>query len=187
MAKLRLCHRAGDQHLQHLQVDVGQALDVETDLAKLVRSQLVQQDVPTFEVVRNVNDQLSAPRGERGQRGIAFVAAVVLVVVAAKPDDARPPHPGFLPGHSAHQGKQSVRILALLLVRNGSNMALDTDFRGFGLGYVHMHLRTASLAYTWEIERGFARIRRISADFFKSCRQLKSGRPAYGSTCAAWR
>jgi hypothetical protein len=47
-------------------------------------------------------------------------------------------------GNSSQESNQSLRIIPLFLVRDGSNMTLDTDFCGFGLGYRHMHLRTAS-------------------------------------------
>src|SRR4030095_5161165 len=130
---LRLCYRSGYQRLQDLQIDVGQAPDVDTYLPSLVLSQLGQQDVTTFEVRRDVNNQLTSPRGKPSESGIAFVTTRVLVMVAPESDDAWPPHPWFLPGNSSHESNQSLGVIPLLLVRNGSDMTLGADSCGFGL------------------------------------------------------
>src|SRR6185436_3650152 len=93
---------------------------------------------------RDVNNQLPSPNGKPCERGIAFVTTGVLVVIAPESDDARPPHPWFLLGHSSHEGNESSRVFPLFLVRDGSNMSLGADACGFGLEFSHIHLRRAS-------------------------------------------
>jgi hypothetical protein len=144
IATLRVCYRSGDQLLQDLQIDVGQAPDVDTYLPSPVLSQLGQQDVPAFEDRRDVNNQLPSPRGKRRESGIAFVTAGVLVMVAPESNDGWPPHPWFLLGNSSHENNQTPGVIPLLLVRNRSDVTLDTDVRGSGFRYRHMRLRAAS-------------------------------------------
>src|SRR5688572_23999833 len=138
IATLRICYRLGYQLLQDLQIDVGQAPDVDTHLPSLVVSQLGQQVVPTFEFWRDVNNQLPSPRGKPSESGIAFVTACVLVMVAPESNDAWPPHPWFVPGNFPHENNQAPGVIPLLLVRHSSDVTFDTDFRGFGLQYRHM-------------------------------------------------
>jgi len=109
-----------------------------------VLSQLGQQDITTFEARRDLNNQLTSPHGKRSESGIAFVTTGVLVMMAPEPDDAWPPHPWFLLGNSSHESNQSLGVIPLLLVRDGSNVTLGADVGGFGLEYRHMHLRAAS-------------------------------------------
>ena len=141
---LHLRYRSGYQRFQDLQIDVGQAPDVDTYLPGLVLSQFGQQAVTTLEVRRDVHNQITSPHGEPRERGIAFVTTGVLVVIAPEADDARPPHSRFLLDNSSHESDQSPGIIPLLLVRDGRNVALDADICGFGLGYRHMRLQTAS-------------------------------------------
>src|SRR5687767_10273812 len=106
-------------------------------------SQLGQQDVTTFETRSDVNNQLPSPHGKPSESRIAFVTACVLVMVAPESNDAWPPHPWFLLGNFSHENNQTLGVIPLLLVRNSSDVTLGTDFRGFGLRYRHMRLRTA--------------------------------------------
>src|SRR6185295_3222335 len=96
-------------------------------------SQLGQQDVPTVEARRDVQNQLPSPRGKPSESGIALVTARVLVMVAPESNDAWPPHPWFVLGNSSHENNQTLGVIPLLLVRNSSDVTLGTDFRGFGL------------------------------------------------------
>lgn len=144
---LRVCYRSGYQRLQDLQIDVGQPPDVDAYLSSLVLSQLGQQSVTTFEVRRDVNNQLTSPRGKPSESRIAFVTTGVLVMVAPEPDDAWPPHPWLLPGNSAHECNQRLGVTALLLVRDGSNVTLNADFSRFGFELRHVRLQTVSFRW----------------------------------------
>jgi len=144
IATLDLDYRSGYQRLQDLQIDVGKAPDVDTYLPSLVLSQLGQQDVTTFETRSDVNNQLTSPHGKPSESRIAFVTTGVLVMIAPESDDAWPPHPWFSLGNSSHKSNQSLGVIPLLLVRDGSNVTLDTDFSRFGLGLRHVHLQTGS-------------------------------------------
>src|SRR5688500_19641292 len=64
-------------------------------------------------------------------------------MVAPESNDAWPPHPWFLLGNFSHENNQTLGVIPLLLVRNSSDVTLGTDFRGFGLRYRHMRIRTA--------------------------------------------
>ena len=127
-----LLYRSGNQRLQDDQIDVGQAPDVDTNLPSLDLPQLGQQDVTTFETGRDVNNQLPSPHGKPSESGIAFVTTRVLVMIAPESDDAWPPHPWFLLDNSSHESNQSLGIIPLLCVRDGSNVTLGADFCGFG-------------------------------------------------------
>jgi hypothetical protein len=70
------------------------------------------------------------------------VTTCVLVMVAPESDDAWPPHPWFLLGNSSHESNERLRVIPLLLVRDGSNVTRGADFCGLGPGYRHMRLRT---------------------------------------------
>jgi hypothetical protein len=98
-----------------------------------VLSQLGQQDLTTFEVRRDVDNQLTSPHGKRGESGIAFVAACVLVMVAPESHDAWPPHSRFLLGNFSHESSQRPGVIPLLLVRDARNVTIGADFCGFGL------------------------------------------------------
>src|SRR5688572_29075001 len=45
-------------------------------------------------------------------------------MVAPESNDARPPHPWFLLGNFWHEDNQTLRVMPLLLVRNGSDVTL---------------------------------------------------------------
>jgi hypothetical protein len=143
---LRICYRSGYQRFQDLQIDVSQAPDVDTYLSSPVLSQLSQQEIATFEVGSDVNNQLTSPHGEPGKSGIAFVTTSVLVMISPKPNDGWPPHPWFLFGNSSHERNQCPRVIPLLVVRDGSNVAFGADFSWFSFWFRHMHLQTVSFS-----------------------------------------
>ena len=68
----------------------------------------------------------------------------VLVMVAPESDDAWTPHHWFLPGNSSHESNQLLGIISLLLIRDGSNVTLGTDFSRFGFELRHVRLQTVS-------------------------------------------
>src|SRR5687767_10231260 len=107
-------------------------------------SQLGQQDVTTFETRSDVNNQLTSPHGKPSESRIAFVTTCVLVMVAPESDDAWTPHHWLLLGNSSHESNQRLSVIPLLLVRDGSNVTLGTDFSRFGLGLRHVRLQTVS-------------------------------------------
>src|SRR5687768_247631 len=80
VAAFRVCHGLGHQRLQGLRVDVGEAPDVDTDLADLVLPELGQQGVTAFDLLGDVNHQFTSAHGKRSQRGIAFMTTGVLVM-----------------------------------------------------------------------------------------------------------
>ncbi len=97
-------HRAVDQRAQHVEIDVGEALEVEASLAGLVRPQPRDQlGVPVLEPARQVQDEVRLAGRETDERRVAFVPAGVPVVVAAEPDDAGAPHHRRLPGDIGQQ------------------------------------------------------------------------------------
>jgi hypothetical protein len=97
-----------------------------------VLSQLGQQDVTTLEVSRGVNNQLTSSHGKPSESRIAFVTTCVLVMVAPESDDAWTPHHWLLLGNSSHESNQRLGVIPLLLILDGSNVTLGTDFSRFG-------------------------------------------------------
>src|SRR5262245_27745779 len=89
--------RLPDDLLQHLNVHVVQALDVQAAAAARVLAQLFQQRAVAVVASVDVQSQRRLARREADQAGIALVAAGVLVVIAAVTDDAGAPHLGLEP------------------------------------------------------------------------------------------
>lgn len=123
------------QGLEHLHIDVVQALRVEAAFGGLALAQLRHQlGLLLEDAGRAVDHQLRRARAEGRQRRIALVAAGVGVVVVAVADDRRTIHVRLRAGELVHQFHQRAGIVAHfflgLLVDEGIHAG------GGGLGLV---------------------------------------------------
>lgn len=112
VSTLHRSHGLRHQCFEDIEVDVGQALDVQTGLGGLVLAELGKQGFLPVEAGDDVDGELGLPDCEAAKRCVAFVAGRLFVVVAAEPDDAGPPHRGFFIGDSPHQGDQAMCVCA---------------------------------------------------------------------------
>src|SRR3972149_4570598 len=84
--------RLHDQFSQRGQVDVIEALQVETALAGLALPQPLQQRAVSFEAGPDVESQFPPTWGKAGQEPLARPTAGVGVAISAESDDALSPH-----------------------------------------------------------------------------------------------
>ena len=133
-----------DHLLQHSRIDIGKFIDVHAPLSDFVFSELRKQLFPFSIRQHKIERQRRLSRRKGSQRGIAFMAASVPIMIFPESDDARPPHFGFLSGHFRKQLQQRICILFLLRLLDFLDELLYGYFRGFGLRFV-CHLSASPL------------------------------------------
>jgi hypothetical protein len=109
-----LGHRVLDQGAQRVAIDVGERLQIQAALPRLVLPELRAQ-LRVLQARTEVEHELLLARREPGDQRLALFAAGVRVGVAVEADDAGAPHLRRMTGDFAHQRHERLAILAALL------------------------------------------------------------------------
>jgi hypothetical protein len=124
-------HRPAYELGEDVEVDVGEALDIEAALARRVRTESFQQPRVSFgESTDQVDGDVAAAGCKARERGVAFVPARVAIVVDAEADDARPPQHRRLPGDLREERAKGSCVVAAAGVRDRLHERLDIRARG---------------------------------------------------------
>src|SRR6218665_2053454 len=124
-----------DQLFQRRHVHIGQALQVEAALARLVPAQPGQQFGLGVEAGHQIERQVVLARREADARPADGLATAGRHLVAAEADDGRPPHDGRRAGGRAHQLSQHLAVGAALGIGLGRAEIVDRGFGGTGLWF----------------------------------------------------
>ena len=130
-------NRPGYECLQDLDIEVRQALEVQTGLAHFVFSEPGQELGLPGVVYAEVDDELSAADCEASKRCVARVATLVPVSVRAIAHDAWPPHVWLQLRNPPAHGHDGLAVRQLLGAGSGRKVSIDARARGFGLGLSH--------------------------------------------------
>jgi hypothetical protein len=120
---LLLCDGAHDQLCKDFEINIAELPNVQASLAHLVLTESRNQLLLPEDVGREVDGDVVLSRGETRQARVAFATAVIPIVIAAEPDDARPPHLRLLFRRLRHQLRQRFTVLAAVLVFDGGEVA----------------------------------------------------------------
>lgn len=123
---------SGHKLLQNTQVNLAESLEVQTSLAKLVLTQPGQKLCVIWPFSTKVDHEVRTSNGISGQAGLTCATALISVCIRPEPDDARPPHLGFLLGDACQQDVQGLAVRDLRAL--GPRRDVLADARGVWLG-----------------------------------------------------
>ena len=129
--------RSGNECLKDLDIEIRQALEVQTGLAHFVFAEPGQELGLPGVVYAEVDDELSAADCEASKRCVARVATLVPVSVRAIAHDAWPPHIWLLLRNPLAHGHDGLAVRQLLGAGSGRKVRIDVGARGFGFSFSH--------------------------------------------------